>query len=526
MTAGISILLLALWGKADTYPRQPAIDIVHYDIALVLNDFSNSIAGTARIAVRLKTKKIPGMWLDFSGPKVDRFLVHGIETPFRHIDGRLSFAFDTAALIENEDIIVEVHYHGIPENGLIFGKNKYGRRVIFADNWPNRAHYWFPSIDHPSDKATVTFTVTAPEKYDVVANGRVALTRSLLDGRKLTQWNETKAIPTYCMVIGVAEFSVAHQANVSGIPVAWYSYPPDLEAAAEKFKHTAAVLDYFTSVLGPYPYEKLAQVQSSTRMGGMENASTIFYNESSFQAHPVSEKPVAHEIAHQWFGDSITESDWDHLWISEGFASYFEALFDQEQQGPGSLKRIMDRYAKQVQEYRFGRQAPVVDPGLTDPMQKLNPLNYQKGAWILHMLRGIVGDAGFFEGIRSYYARYRDGNALTRDFQEVMESVSGTTLDTFFQQWLFRPGWPEYRITWHWDATAGEVAVTIRQEQASGLFDMPAEIAFLANNHWEKFRIRIAGAVQTFRMPLRDRPGSVDFDPDGWLLKSVLVIPE
>ncbi len=516
----IWILLLAACSLADTYVRQPSIDVIHYDISIELTDTSDSITGTTRIQVRMQNENVSGMWLDFAYMDVDALLVQGNERHFTYRNGRLSFDFGRT-YSKNEIAIIEVRYHGKAENGgMLIGKNGYGRRVMFTDNWPDLAHHWFPSIDHPSDKATVGVTVTAPERYEVVSNGRMVQTVSLLDGRRRTQWAESKPIPTYCIAIGVAEFSISQQSDAAGVPLIWYSYPQDAEAAAQKFSRTALAIQYFGGLIDPYPYEKLAQVQSNIQIGGMENASAIFYSESSFKGKPVSEAPVPHEVAHQWFGDSVTEADWDHLWLSEGFATYFDALFYGQLYGPQSLKQAMAACAEKLKAYEFAHSSSIVDPGQVDLVKKLNPLNYEKGAWVLHMLRGILGDSAFFEGIHRYYRLHAGGNALSEDFQKVMESVSGVELSTFFRQWLYQPGWPEYQISWHWDETARKVEMLVRQVQTTGLFDMSLDIAFLVEDRQETYKFRITDKTHRFQIPLRARPLSIEVDPDGRVLKS------
>ncbi len=521
LITGIWTLMFTVFSLADTYVRQPSVDVFHYDISIELTDTSDSITGTTKVHVLMRNDGVSGMWLDFEGMSMDKLLVQGIERHFDYHGGRLSFDFDRK-YSKNEIVVVEVRYHGKPEHGgMMIGKNGYGRRVIFTDNWPENARRWFPSIDHPSDKATVDVTVTAPEKYDAVSNGRLVKTLSMLDGRKITQWTESKPIPTYCISIGVAEFSITRQKDAGGIELDWYSYPQDSDAAARKFSTSASALQYFESSIGPYPYEKLAQVQSNIQGGGMENASAIFYRESYFKDMLVSEYPVVHEIAHQWFGDSVTEADWDHLWLSEGFATYFEALFYEHLRGPESLRQTMAGYAKRLNGLESARSVPIIDPSQTDLMQKLNPLTYEKGAWVLHMLRGILGDADFFEGIRRYYKIHAEGNALSEDFQKAMESVSGIPLSIFFRQWLYRPGWPEYRVSWHWDENAGEVELAIHQIQNSGLFDMPLDIAFLEENRQEVHKFRVTDAEHRFRVPMRTRPLSIEIDPGGWVLKSI-----
>ena len=164
------------------------------------------------------------------------------------------------------------------------------------------------------------------------------------------------------MVVGIAEFAITYPGGISRVPLVWYAYPQDYEVAARKFSRTESILAYFSDLIGPYPYEKLAQVQSIIQTGAMENSSAIFYGEPSFMGTPVPEEPVAHEIAHQWFGDSVTESDWDDLWLSEGFATYLEAQFYGSLKGPETLNQRMALYAKRIMDYKPAVSEPVVDP--------------------------------------------------------------------------------------------------------------------------------------------------------------------
>jgi aminopeptidase N len=348
-------------------------------------------------------------------------------------------------------------------------------------------------------------------------------TKSLSGGRRLTRWHEAVAIPTYCMVFGAANFTVAHPGRAVGVPLNYYYYPFDARAAMRKFARSSQILGYFAEIVGPYPFEKLAQVESTTIIGGMENASAIFYAEKSFAGNSVSEGPVPHEIAHQWFGDSITEADWDHLWLSEGFATYFDALFYEHVDGPVALRQRMTDAAAAVMKLGEKRSGKIVDPTITDPLEKLNAFNYQKGAWVLHMLRGILGDRIFFEGIRRYYALYAGKTALSDDFKKIMESASGVPLDNFFHQWLYQPGWPKYRAIWSWDAAASSMDLTIRQEQTTGLYDMPLDIVTHTGHLAKTQKMRVSEEVRSIRIPLPSRPDRLEVDPEGWVLKSIIV---
>jgi aminopeptidase N len=190
------------------------------------------------------------------------------------------------------------------------------------------------------------------------------------------------------------------------------------------------------------------------------------------------------------------------------------------------LKQSMSRFAKKIKEYEFAESAPVINPHQTDLIKKLNPLNYEKGAWFLHMLRGILGNEDFFKGIRRYYRIYRGRNVLTEDFQRVMESVSGKNLNVFFRQWLYQPGWPDYQVLWHWDPKARVAVITVQQKQATGLFEMPLEISVRTGDGHETHTFFAAGRTCSFRIPMNNRPSSIEIDPDDWVLKSVSVSPE
>jgi aminopeptidase N len=510
-------------GFPDTYSRQPAVDAIHYEVSIELNEASDTISAATGVELRMREDRVSRVELDFAGMTVDSVTAGGTEAKYSRAGERLTVEFDSP-LRRDESVTVQVRYHGRPGNtGLLIGKNALGRRVYFAENWPDRAHHWFPCIDHPSDKASADLTITADARYEVVGPGALVETRSALDGRKSTHWSETAPIPTYCMVFGAAEFLVRNAGVINGTPISWYVYPPDAPAAKAMFDRTGLAMQFFTTRIGTYPYEKLAQVEATTRIGGMENASAIFYAESSFRGSSPSERVVAHEMAHQWFGDSVTEADWDHLWLSEGFATYFEALFYEYLEGPESLKRSMSEAAQAVMTYHKTNPAAIIDPGTRDLMKKLNALNYQKGAWVLHMLRKVVGEEAFFRGIRKYYGLYAGTSILSGDFIRVMESVSGMPLDEFFRQWLYQPGWPEYSVSWSWNEEAAAVDLSVRQTQATGVYSMPVEIEFRYLNRRERHTLSISSTTHSVRIPADASPTALVFDPDGWILKSCTV---
>ena len=416
-----------------------------------------------------------------------------------------------------------VSYRGEPVDGLFIQANKFGDRSVFADNWPNRARHWFPGVDHPYDKATVEFIVTAPAAYDVVANGRMIETTAVPPERKRTHWKTDAPIPTYCMVVGAARFSIVRPGSWRGIPVSYYLFPGDRDAGTTDFARSTDMLAFYTDLFGPYPYAKLALVQSSTRFGGMENASAIFFSEHSITGTRRNEAVVAHEIVHQWFGDSVTESDWHHLWLSEGFATYFGAVFFEEADGDERFQEMLARSRSRVFDADRRAPAPIYNPGITDLFDLLNAYNYSKGGLVLHMLRGLMGDEAFFEGIRDFYARFRDQTVLTRDFRSVMEARLGEDLGWFFDQWIYRAGHPVVEVTWSWDDRNGEVSLRLTQTQPQAPYRLPVTLAFEAGDRQQRRQVELRERSHEFRFKLDGTPGEVLVDPDAWLLMEARV---
>lgn len=492
---------------AQTAVARPGIDVQHYDFHLALSDTTDWIEGTATIRLHVTTDTLSAVRLDLIGPpsgirgtgmQVSQVTEEGETVSYDHENNLLRLR--PGELDAGQIRTFVISYAGVPSDGLIIGTNRHGDRTFFGDNWPNRARHWLPVVDHLSDKATVEFRVQAPSTYEVVSNGEL-VTDSTAEGQRVTRWRTEVPLPPKVMVIGGADFVVDTVSTVDGVPVQSWVYPPDREAGFEDLGQAPEVLRFFEEILGPYPYEKLANVQSTTRYGGMENAAAIFYSEEAVADGEDDETLIAHEIAHQWFGNTVTEADWPHLWLSEGFATYLTALYLEHAYGPDRFRAYMQDARQQVVQFHSQNPTvPVVDTTYADPTELLNENSYQKGAWILHMLRHEIGKDTFIRGLQTYYDRYRNQNASTRDFHTVMEDVSDQDLDWFFDQWTRRSGHPVIDGQWHYDADAGECVVSLRQTQQQEAFRVPVEVAVNA------------GQGQTATLVLRDRRGSVRFN--------------
>jgi aminopeptidase N len=512
--------------SVDDYPRDWDVDIVHYAFRLALSDTTDRIDGEADVTVRFAADGVREIGLDLvgetagAGMSVGSVSRDGAAVSYTHAGDRLIITLASPSIAQ-ERRTYRVAYGGVPRDGLIIGENMFGDRTFFGDNWPDRARHWLPSVDHVSDKATVEWVVTAPNHYQVIGNGELREHTDLPDGMRRTHWSSTVPIPTKVMVIGVARFAVEHLATVGGVPVQSWVYPQNRDEGFYDYAVAERMLRFFSGHIGPFPYAKLANVQSKTRYGGMENASNIFYSERSVSGARRSEGTVAHEIAHQWFGDSVTERDWHHIWLSEGFATYFTQLYNEFTYGRdrmaagmrGNRQTVIDFYAR-------APELAVVAPSISDLNELLNRNSYQKGGWVLHMLRRQIGDEAFWAGIRAYYREHRDGNALTADLQRVMEEASGEDLGWFFEQWVFTPGHPLLEGSWSHDPAGGELTVTIRQAQPTGtVFRFPLDIGITtAAGETVVETIEIDDREETVRLPIEAAPAALGLDPDTWLL--------
>jgi aminopeptidase N len=459
--------------------QQPGatIDGQHYKFALQLNDADNNIKGNATVLIKfLKATNSFSLDLVKKSAKGKGMLVSSVTEfgkPLRFSQDSNSVKINTKAKPGSLHSYT-IKYSGIPADGLIISTNNYKHRTFFGDNWPNRAQNWLPCADHPADKATVEFIVTAPAHYNVVANGLKVKEQTLPGKLKLTHWSEKAPISTKVMVIGAADFAIDHTGDVNGIPVYTYVFPEDKKTGFKSYAVAKEILPFFIKNVGPFAYEKLANVQSKTIFGGMENASCIFYFEESVKS-PTIEELMAHEIAHQWFGDAASEKSWPNLWLSEGFATYFTNLYLESKYGVEKLKQRVLADTTAIFALEKTHFAPIVDTTINgNYMKLLNANSYQKGGWVLHMLRRKLGDDLFWKGVRNYYAQYKDKNANTDDLRLVMEQASGMDLKQFFKQWLYTAGHPVLQIEKVYNKPTKTLTLIITQKQEA-LYEFPLE---------------------------------------------------
>ena len=503
-----------------TLSKAQDIDVAHYLFSVALNDRNDSVYGGADILFTNKTA-YPVVQFDLASVGGDKkgMLVDSVKDSH---ENRLRFEQREEKLIihltnAQKDTLqlASVYYRGIPRDGLIISKNKFGERTFFADHWPNRAHNWLPCNDRPDDKASVEFYVAAPSQYQVVSNGIKKDEKQLADGIKLTHWVEDSVLPTKVMVIGAARFATkTFDDSPKNLPVSAWVYPQDSAKGFYDFALAPSIVRFFSDYIAPFPYSKLANVQSTTIFGGMENASCIFYAEHLVTGDRSIEETIAHEIAHQWFGDMASEKSFAHLWLSEGFASYMTDIYIEKKYGREAFTEQLQKEREDVIDFARRSKSPVVD-STANLMSLLNGNSYQKGAWVLHMLRNEVGDSTFHQIIQTYYNTYKGGNAETRDFEAVAERVSGKDLKWFFDQWLYRPGIP--RLLIKKTLTEEGVQLTIGQLQKEPYrFTLPVSLETKTEKEIIT-PVQVSERVKTLLLT-KDKTAKIIIDPNNTLL--------
>lgn len=460
------------------FAQNTNIDVTNYKLNISLNDTANIIEVDEEVSVKIKSVS-DSIWLDLYGIDPDGFgMIINKEKGVYQDSSRIEYSqsnnriyFKCNNIEDNASIILKFSYSGIPKTGMIISKNKFGERTFFGDNWPDRAHHWIACNDHPSDKATIQFTVLAPDHYDCIATG--LLTKRTAHGNIIkSEFHSKDLLPTKVMVIGLAQF-YQKIVNLDVTTIESFVYVKDSVTITD-LDCADPIYDFYSSYIAEYPFEKLYNVQSTTQFGGMENAGNIFYDEGAFKGKGTMEALVAHEIAHQWFGNSASESDWPHLWLSEGFATYFTDIYWKYRFGTEAFnERLINERTRVIKFYRSYKH-PVIDTTYNSLMDLLNPNSYQKGAWVLHMFHEKVGDESFQKVIRTYYNKFKYSNASSNDFIKIASEVTKEDQYNFFDQWLNRSGQPKLKVDFYTKKRKHELK--IEQTQDDEAFKFPLEV--------------------------------------------------
>ena len=505
------------------------INILKYSVYLEPSFLTKSLYGKCTLTFEI-TDAIPDstVRLNLVNLKVDSVTSGDRSWAFFQKDSLLFLQSPTGFQI-GDTVSVTIVYQGYPTNDS-FGGYFATKRIIYTvgeglyTQPPSMTRRWIPSVDRPDAKALLKMTVRVPSGNIVGSNGLLIKVIHNSDQTDAFVWQEDFPIAPYLMSIGISKFARFNQVyvNASGdtLPIQNFVYPEDSLKAVEDFKNLPDMIRFFSQKFGPYPFKKYGMLEAP--MGGaMEHQTLTTLSSFLITGDRRYEGIIAHELGHQWWGDCVTLADWGDIWLNEGFATYSDALYTEHAYGEKAFRAKMDGFAALY----FREDDTVGRFPIYDPQKMWGATVYEKGAWVLHMLRGVVGDSVFFEIMRSYRSSFEYGNATIADFQQAAESVSGEDLDWFFHEWLFEAGYPIYQFRWQAKpANPGgtEVVLNIRQIQTKApLFRMPIQFGFDFEDTTFIKTIHVNQDEQNFHFTFNGAPSRVVFDPNQFVLKKL-----
>lgn len=414
-------------------------DAQHYTLDLAVDMARNVIDGTVTIEAQA-TQPLERFNLDFAGLDIAEVRVDGEAAEYARDGGELEIT-PAEPLEVGQSFTVAVTYSGTPGEALpanvpeySVGWQYYQDGVLVAGE-PGGGAGWYPVNEHPLDKATYTFRITVPEPFEVAANGVLVDTERSGDQVTYT-WQENDPAASYLITLAIGDFNVRTAQTSSGVPIRNYFAVGVPQSAIHAFDRLPEMIDYYETIFGPYPFEVAGAVVHNLRLNFALETQTLIL----FGADFVDEGVVSHELAHQWFGDSVSLAGWQNIWLNEGFATYASVLWAEHVDGAAAAEDQLRSYYQDMDSGGFN-SVLIGDPG---PDDLFDWAVYARGALTLHALRREVGDEAFFDILRAYTDRYRGGNAATADFVAVAEEVSGRPLDDFFQSWLFDQDLPDF----------------------------------------------------------------------------------
>jgi len=432
-----------------------------------------------------------------------------------------------------EEFSFTCSYHGRdPKIGLRFvAETADNPRIVFSDSFPENVHHWFPCYDYPNDKVTNEIVATVRSGLKVAANGRlVGVTEDRGAGKVTYHWSQGLPHSTYLIFLAAAPYVVVRD-SYGTLPVNYWVYPQDAAKVGPTYGKTPKMIEFFNRIYGyDYPWQKYDQVSVPSGGGAESTSATAMTHRIMVDERGEPDFPaigiVSHELAHQWWGDLITLRSWAHTWLNESFGTYSDYLYHRfekgDDEGAVNLQGKLDAYLREART-RYIR--PIVSDRYDAPGDMFDAHTYPKGARVLHMLRSLLGDEPFFKTLSHFLHRYAFDAVDTADFIRSVKTVTGRNLDWFFDQWLYKPGHPVFKVESEWDAAAKAVRLRVAQVQdfSRGIpvFRVPVSVKLVTSGKTDVREIWIDEREETFELPLEEKPLLVRFDPDNVLIKEI-----
>jgi aminopeptidase N len=512
---------------------QNLYDVKNHNLALSFDISKKELFGEMVMDGQSLTDTLNAIYLNlYDNMTIDAVKLNGQSTSFER--GNNYLIINSRGLIGKfDDFKLEISYHGQPHSGGFdsFSFKTFDKYpAIYTLSEPTYGPTWWPCKDVPRDKFTLTISMTVPSELTAASAGLLVEEIDNGDNTKTFVWESKYPITTYLVAIMVGKYDYWKEEYTSldgtkKMPVEYYTYPNLTEMAKYDWANTVEMIELYATLFGEYPFidEKYGMATFGWTSGAMEHQTLSSMGYLTVTGNGYFEPIVAHELAHQWFGDAVSPETWRDIWLNEGFASYSEALWEEHKKGKEGLINYL---RKEDYGFFFGT--------VYDPQGDIfSPTVYQKASWVLHMLRGVVGDENFFKVLRTYYDEYKYKTANTYQFIEVCERISGQDLTVFFEQWVFKgTGRPSYEYSWVADEYDGQeqsgaymLRLTVEQKQNDKdnweLFKMPVRITVVSDKGEEELVFYNDQKKQVFSHPVKGKPTKVYLDRDSWILKKV-----
>ncbi|MEO6181837.1 MAG: M1 family aminopeptidase [Verrucomicrobiota bacterium] len=515
------------------YAPSREVDILHLKLDVTPDFKARTISGTATITFKPIARSLQELRLD--GIDLSVTSVTSTEKIENHqVTDEKVMVFFAKPIPPDKETSVTIHYSAEPTEGLYFRTPEMGYQEgethLFTQGEAIEARHWYPCHDFPNEKFTSEMICHVPAGMTVLSNGKLVSEEKDSAGLLAVRWLQEKPHVNYLLCLVAGNFKKIEDAYKT-IPLAFYTPPSDINEAINSFRDTKDMFAFFEKEIGvEYPWVKYFQVVVNDFVaGGMENTTLTTLTErtlftSATENIRTSEGLVAHELAHQWFGDLVTCKDWSHLWLNEGFATFYALLYDEHKNGRDSMLYGLYGAAKRITGVTNDTQ-PIVFRNFDKPMEQFNHLVYQKGSWVLHMLRSQLGDDVYRRAIKNYLDRHQFDTVVTEDLNSAVEAISGRSFDQFFDQWVYHGHFPEIDATYSWDQKSRMAKVSIQQNQKLSkdvlLFNFPLKLRFKGKFGSSDKTVQVKNKDEDFYFVLPEAPETVRLDPGFELLSKI-----
>ncbi len=521
-----------IWSRPIQVERSRTCDFIHYRVSLTLDLDAKAFWGENQITLTPLADEVDHGELDAEEITiVDALDVSGQDLFYEQGDTSVVITFPQAVSYGDTVKFTVVYRGEDSREGFFFDDASDDHpQMVSTDSWPDEAHHWIPLYDYPNDKVTHELVITVPEGNKVLSNGRlIGVTEDEETGTTTWRWSQEQPHATYLFMLAIGPFTVIED-SLGDLPVSYWVYPEDAEDARWIFAKTPRMIAYYADLFDyPYPWAKYDQVTTPHVGGGAEATSATILGDGVIHDRRAEqdfswERVIAHEIAHQWWGDLITLREWSHAWLNESFGTYSDYLWTRHENGADEGAWVLlgkkNAYLREAHT-RYVR--PVVFNRYERPHDNFDSHTYPKGACILHQLRFILGDDAFFRALSAFLHEHAFEPVDTYDLMKTVNEVTGQNMDWFFEQYIFSPGHPVFEVSSSWEASDGQIRLHVAQVQNRDhgvpIYRTPVRIGIVTQSGKRVETVWLENERDTFVFESREEPLLVRFDEGNWLLK-------